>query len=144
MLGAKLRILLSAVLFVSLLSASNTTSEVQSNMAQSLCYFKILIVGVLPTIALILFMITPFAIGLGVVILIAAYLLHRKNNPEAKVDFMKFRSLPTGLKIGMAAFAISLLTPMMGVLCIVLAIIAPVLVNLFIAMTTGTTVAPAC
>jgi len=129
MVGAKLAMLLSAVLFV-FVSASSTTDDASGGMPQLLCYLKILVVGILPTIALILFLITPFAIGLGIVIFIAAYLLHRKDNPEAKVDFMKLRSLPTVLKVGVAALVLGLLTPIMGVLCIALAIVLPILMEM--------------
>ncbi|QLJ53427.1 MAG: hypothetical protein Sv326_1252 [Candidatus Fermentimicrarchaeum limneticum] len=137
MVGAKLAMLLSAVLFV-FVSAS-TTGNAPTEMSQLLCDFKILVVGILPTIALILFLLSPFAIGLGIVALIAAYLLHRKNNPEEKVDFMKFGSLPTVLKVGVAALALGLLTPIMGVLCIALAVVLPILVG----MVAGTAT-PAC
>jgi hypothetical protein len=108
--------LLSLVLSMGLISAS--TSAMASNIAASLCGFKILVMGILPTLALILFLFAGLAYAAG-----------QAFGAETKA---KAQGWAMSLLIG-------------GIIGIVLAVLAPLLVSIFIGMSTGTGfVAAAC
>lgn len=127
-----------------MLSASTQTNETNSQLSAGLCNFKILVVGILPTIALLFFLATPFALGLAIILLIVGYTLHKKENPDGKVDFGNFNSLHIALKVGVIFLVVAILISIMGVACIILAVMAPIIVNILVSMTTGTSVTSSC
>jgi len=108
-------VLLSVVLSMGVVSAS--TSAMAVNIAKSMCDFKILVTGVLPTLSLILFLFAGLAYAAG-------------------------QAFGAETKAKAQGWAMSLLVG--GIIGIVLAVLAPILVGIFINMSTGTFVAPAC
>ena len=137
-------VVLCLILSVATLSASGQTNETTSQMSSGLCSFKILIVGVLPTLSLLLFLITPFAIGFAILVLIAGYIMHKKQNAEGKVDYRNFKSLHMVLKIGLVGIVLAILLPIVAVACIILAVVAPILMNILVSTITGASVSSAC
>jgi hypothetical protein len=111
--------LLSLFLAMGLVSATSsvTTSGMASQIAAGLCQFKILVLGVLPTLALILFLFAGLAYAAG-------------------------QAFGAETKAKAQGWAMSLLVG--GIIGIVLAVLAPILVNIFISMTTGMSVSSAC
>jgi len=126
--------LVALVCLLSSLFVSASNAAASSGISELLCQLKMLVRDRLPTLALILILLTPFTVGFGLLILLVAYMLHKKNNPEAEVNFKKFRSLPAGLKVGVAAFALGLLLPSIGVLCIIIVVVTPGIMNILVKM----------
>jgi uncharacterized iron-regulated membrane protein len=58
-----------------------------------------------------------------VIIAIAGYFMHKKRNPDTKMNIRDFKSLHSVLKIGLVGLGIAILAPVVGVLCIVITII---------------------
>ena len=108
----KMTALLSLFLAMGLVSASSSvsTTTMASQMAAGLCGFKILVVGVLPTLALILFLFAGLAYAAG-----------QAFGAETKA---KAQGWAMSLLIG-------------GIIGIVLAVLAPILVSIFVSMSTG-------
>ncbi|MCX6776868.1 MAG: hypothetical protein NTY73_02790 [Candidatus Micrarchaeota archaeon] len=109
--------LLSLFLAVGLVSASVTTTQMAQQIADGLCQFKILVIGILPTLALILFLFAGLAYAAG-------------------------QAFGAETKAKAQGWAMSLLVG--GIIGIILAVLAPILVNIFISMTVGMTVSSAC
>lgn len=137
-------ILLCLTLCIGILSASTQTNETASQLASGLCSFKILVVEILPTIALISFLVAPFALGLAIVLFLSGLYLHTKRNPDIQVNLGNFNKLDILLRIGLFSWALAILFPLVGVICVILAIIAPILMNIFVSMATGTSVVSSC
>jgi hypothetical protein len=129
MLNSKLNAALCLLLCALTASASAATN---SGTGGALCSFKILVVGVLPTIALLLFLVTPFAFGLGSVIAVLSYLVYRNGNPNGKVEWKNLKSLPASLKVGLFSLVVAILVPVAAVACIVLAVILPILISILV------------
>ncbi|MCX6776159.1 MAG: hypothetical protein NT130_04915 [Candidatus Micrarchaeota archaeon] len=109
--------LLSLVLSMGVISATST-SGMASNIAASLCSFKVLVMGILPTLALILFLFAGLAYAAG-------------------------QAFGAETKAKAQGWAMSLLVG--GIIGIVLAVLAPLLVGIFVGMSTGTGfIAAAC
>jgi glucan phosphoethanolaminetransferase (alkaline phosphatase superfamily) len=140
MFNSKANALLFLLLCSVVISATSTGTISSYDTAQGLCNFKILVLGILPTIALIFFILTPFALGLAVIALIAGYFWYKKENPKGKIDLRNFKSLHIGLKVGLAILVAAILIPVAGVVCIVLAVITPIVVS----MIAGNGVTSAC
>jgi hypothetical protein len=110
--------LLSVVLSMGVVSATTTsTSAMAESIAKGLCDFKILVTGVLPTLALILFLFAGLAYAAG-------------------------QAFGAETKAKAQGWAMSLLVG--GIIGIVLAVLAPILVNIFVGMTTGMSVVAGC
>jgi len=105
--------LLSLFLAMGLVSAS----AYASNIAAGLCNFKILIIGVLPTLALILFLFAGLAYAAG-------------------------QAFGAETKAKAQGWAMSLLVG--GIIGVVLAVLAPLLVTIFVGMGLGATAVAAC
>jgi hypothetical protein len=109
--------LLSMLLVIGLVSAgtaSNITLMSQT-VAKGLCQFKILVVGILPALALILFLFAGLAYAAG-------------------------QAFGAETKAKAQGWAMSLLVG--GIIGIVLAAIAPVIATIFVGMATGTGMSP--
>jgi len=117
------------VLLTGILAASSQTNET-SQIASGLCSFKILVLAILPTIALVFFLLSPIALGLAVIVIFIGYLMHREKNPEVKVDFRKPGSMHIVLRVGVGILVAGILLPVIGVVCIILAVIAPIIVSM--------------
>jgi len=107
---------LLALLAVGVVSASRV-GAMATAIASGLCLFKILVTGVLPTLSLILFLFAGLAYAAG-----------QAFGAETKA---KAQGWAMSLLIG-------------GIIGIVLAVLAPVLVSIFITMSMGEMVEPAC
>jgi uncharacterized membrane protein len=110
-------VLLSVILSMGVVSATPSTSSMASRIATSLCDFKVLVTGVLPTLALILFLFAGLAYAAG-------------------------QAFGAETKAKAQGWAMSLLVG--GIIGIVLAVLAPILVNIFVGMTTGMQVISGC
>ncbi|QLJ52203.1 MAG: hypothetical protein Sv326_0028 [Candidatus Fermentimicrarchaeum limneticum] len=108
--------LLALVLYMGVASATAVTS-MASAIATGLCYFRVLVTGVLPTLSLILFLFAGLAYAAG-------------------------QAFGAETKAKAQGWAMSLLVG--GIIGIVLAVLAPVLVEIFISMSMGGMVTPAC
>ena len=114
----KYKALLCMLLVIGLASAANATiTNMAATIAKGLCGFKALVYGILPTLALIMFLFAGLAYAAG-------------------------QAFGAETRAKAQGWAMSLLVG--GIIGILLAIIAPVLVNIFISMTTGMTVNAAC
>jgi hypothetical protein len=100
--------LLSLFLAVGVVSAS--TSGMASNIAAGLCNFKILVVGILPTLSLILFLFAGLAYAAG-------------------------QAFGAETKAKAQGWAMSLLVG--GIIGIFIAVLAPILVSIFVGMSGG-------
>jgi uncharacterized protein YacL len=98
-------------------SASASTSQMASTIASALCGFQTLVYTVLPTLALIMFLFAGLAYASG------------------QVFGAEMRAKAQG-------WAMSLLVG--GIVGIFLAVLAPILVQIFIKMAPGTMTAPQC
>jgi hypothetical protein len=142
----KFALLSMAFLLVFAVSSSTNinTSEIQGNVSNSLCQFKILVSGILPTMAIILFALSGVIILVGVVIMKLWILRYNKKQPEANLRLRNFAKLPTNMKIVALLFLCWALPLFIGgITGIILAIFAPMLADLFFK---GTAAAsnPAC
>ena len=108
----KMAALLSLFLAMGLVSASSSvsTTTMANQMAAGLCGFKTLVTGVLPTLALILFLFAGLAYAAGQV-------------------------FGTEMRAKAQGWAMSLLIG--GIIGIVLTVLAPILVSIFVSMSTG-------
>jgi len=95
---------------VSATSASAAVTTMASAIKVGLCYFKILVTGVLPTLALILFLFAGLAYAAG-------------------------QAFGAETKAKAQGWAMSLLVG--GIIGIVLAVLAPILVQIFVTMAIG-------
>lgn len=113
-------------------STNMSASEIQGNVSNSLCQFKILVTGVLPTLALILFLISGVTAVAGIVILKLWILWYNKKNPDANLRLRNFAKLPIEMKV-VALLFICWALPLFvgGVIGVVLAIFAPLIADSF-------------
>jgi hypothetical protein len=102
--------LLSLLLAVGLVSAASSVTLMSNTVAKGLCQFKILVVGVLPALSLILFLFAGLAYAAG-------------------------QAFGAETKAKAQGWAMSLLVG--GIIGIVLAALAPILMQIFIAMASG-------
>jgi len=110
--------LLALALFAGLVSAAVTPTTMAVQIAAGLCSFKILVVGVLPTLALILFLFAGLSYAAG-------------------------QAFGAETKAKAQGWAMSLLVG--GIIGIILAVLAPILASIFVGMATGAGwVAAAC
>jgi len=146
MFESKVRWLLLLSLFVTLVSAANqTVSEMESEIGAGLCTFKTLVTDILPTLAIVMFVLAGLTAALAFIILRAWVSQYNKRNPEAKLRLREFRRLRVTMKIAVVLFAlpvISLITG--GIIAIILAVLAPSLLKTFIEMSTGTSLPANC
>jgi len=107
---------LLALLAMGVVSASQV-GTMAAAIASGLCYFKVLVTGVLPTLSLILFLFAGLAYAAG-------------------------QAFGAETKAKAQGWAMSLLVG--GIIGIVLAVLAPVLVSIFVAMSMGSMVTASC
>ena len=112
----KYKAILSLLLALGLASAV-TTTQTAINVSAALCTFKVLVLGVLPALSLVLFLFAGLAYAAG-----------------------QFFGAETKAKA--QGWAMALLVG--GIIGIFLAVLAPILVNIFIGMTTGMQISSAC
>jgi hypothetical protein len=108
---ARMATLLSLALLLGVVSAAAVTpTSMATDIAKGLCSFKILVVGVLPTLALILFLFAGLAYAAG-------------------------QAFGAETKAKAQGWAMSLLVG--GIIGIILAVLAPILASIFVGMATG-------
>jgi hypothetical protein len=113
----KYKAILSLLLAVGLASAAVTTTGMASNISAALCTFKVLVRGVLPALSLVLFLFAGLAYAAG------------------QVFGSEMRAKAQG-------WAMALLVG--GIIGIVLAVLAPILVTIFVNAGAGAGFANAC